>query len=121
MKMAQALHLAFPVFPFPVGLGIKSPGGEPAELERKGICVCVFLFRVLSVFWAQRGLSGLRRRGCPLEWVEAAQMTSQRIRCYWFPGWRVDRKEGCLALKGSVKLWTGSPLGGGMISSEVLK
>lgn len=68
MKMAQALHLAFPVFPFPVGLGIKRPGGEPAELERKGICVCVFLFHVLSVFWAQRGLSGLPLTvggGCP--------------------------------------------------------
>ena len=41
MKTAQALHFAFPVFPFPAGLGITGPGGEPAELERKGICVCV--------------------------------------------------------------------------------
>lgn len=41
MKTAQALHFAFPVFPFPVGLGITRPGGEPAELKRKGISVCV--------------------------------------------------------------------------------
>ena len=45
MEMAQALNLAFPVFPFTICLGIKRPGGEPAELGRKGdLCVCVFSF-----------------------------------------------------------------------------
>lgn len=28
---------------------------EGAELGRKEICVCVFLFHVLNIFWVQRG------------------------------------------------------------------
>lgn len=64
-KCLSTLHLALPVFPITICLGIKSLGVEGAELGRKEIlrvCLCVFLVCVLNIFWIQRGFSGLQRR-----------------------------------------------------------
>lgn len=67
----------------------------------------MFLFHVLNISWAQRGFSAEEK--IALKAMEADQMTGGRVRCYWFPGWRVYPEEWCLALKISIKLWTGSP------------
>lgn len=65
-------------------------------------------------FWPAEERMPLRvGGGCPDDKPE-----DQMLLVSWVEG---GPEGGCLALKGSVKLWTGSPLGGGMISSEVLK
>lgn len=89
MKMAQALHLAFPVFPFPVGLGIKGQEGSLLSWRGRDLCVCVSVSCAECFLGPERAFWPAEERML-LQWVEGAQMTGRRISCYWFPGWRVD-------------------------------